>query len=262
MGMFNGLFKSRIEKLKAKRDVDGLIKALSHKEWKIRVKAAVAIATLGDTRGLEFLIAALKDNEADVPQAAAKALGQVGDARAVEPLLATLNDKDCHMREAAARALDALEWQPVDDTQRASRAIALNQYEEAASLGAAAVGPLVAVLESDNLSLQVEAAKALGKIRDVPAVKAMLAVLESDLSLRIEAIKALGKIRDVRAVKPLLETLKKGAWHWVLLPEMDIKGGEKLELVFRVLISAGVGALAQLGSRRVERLISPFMDIK
>ena len=251
MGIFEKLFDlvvapyleggwPSIEKLKAKRDVDGLIKALNHKEWKIRVEAAVAIAKLGDTRGVEFLIAALKDKEADVRQAVARPLGQVGDARAVEPVLAALNDEDWHMREAAARALDALDWKPVNDIQRALRAIALKQWEEAASLRAAAVGPLVAVLgrsleqlttieaavkalvqiggeavgplivtlKNEDWRVRQATAKALGKLGDARAVEPLIAALrDNDHNVRAKAAEALGDIGDPRAVKPLIAAL-------------------------------------------------------
>ncbi|MGB9872500.1 MAG: HEAT repeat domain-containing protein, partial [Anaerolineae bacterium] len=74
-----------IEKMKARGDVKGLIKALGYeKDWEIRRDAA-------------------------------RALGELKDARAVEPLIAALKDKDSDVREAAAEALDRLGWKPEQD---------------------------------------------------------------------------------------------------------------------------------------------------
>jgi HEAT repeat protein len=73
-----------IDKLKAKRDVKGLIKALGYER------------------------AAVKDKAEGVRYYAARALGQIGDARAVEPLIAMLKDNWRTVREAAAEALDNL----------------------------------------------------------------------------------------------------------------------------------------------------------
>ena len=49
MGILENFFgPPNIEKLKEKRDVKGLIKALSHKEWNIRRDAAKALGELND----------------------------------------------------------------------------------------------------------------------------------------------------------------------------------------------------------------------
>ena len=102
-----------VEKLKAKRDVKGLIKALGYqKDGHVRNAAAGVLGQIGDTRAVEPLIAALKDESWGVRHYAAEALGQIGDTRAVELLIAALKDRDSNVREAAAGALEALGWQP------------------------------------------------------------------------------------------------------------------------------------------------------
>lgn len=64
-----------LTKLTARRDVEGLVKALGNPS---------------------------------VCEGAASALGQLGDARAVEPLTAALGDESWSMRRAAAEALGRL----------------------------------------------------------------------------------------------------------------------------------------------------------
>ena len=92
-----------VEKLKAKRDVKGLIKALGYQEDdEIRSRAAAALGEIGDTRAVEPLIAALKDSRYSVGQQAALALGSMRDARAVMALIGTLHNKPsrCHDQSA------------------------------------------------------------------------------------------------------------------------------------------------------------------
>jgi len=103
-----------IEKMKTRRDVNGLIKALGYQKGdsfdarSIRRDAARALGELEDPRAVEPLIAALKDESFSVRKAAAEALGKIGDTRAVEPLSAALKDKDSDVRKAAAEALVSL----------------------------------------------------------------------------------------------------------------------------------------------------------
>ena len=103
-----------VEKMKARRDVNGLIKALGYQKGdsfdarSIRRDAARALGELEDPRAVEPLIAALGDERSDVRQAAAEALGKIKDPRAVEPLIAALGDERSDMRQAAAKALGAI----------------------------------------------------------------------------------------------------------------------------------------------------------
>ena len=98
-----------VEKMKARRDVNGLIKALGYKKDEyVRWYTARALGEIKDPRAVEPLIAALKDTDKDVRQAAAEALGKIGDPRAVEPLIAALKDAEWHVRKAAAKALVSL----------------------------------------------------------------------------------------------------------------------------------------------------------
>lgn len=76
-----GFFKPNVEKMEAKRDVKGLIKALWNKDYK----------------------------DYYLKMRAAEALGNIGDARAVEPLTKSLNDKNKDVRKAAKEALKRIE---------------------------------------------------------------------------------------------------------------------------------------------------------
>jgi HEAT repeat protein len=209
-----------VEKLKARKDIKGLIKALSYeKDPGVRRAAAEALADLKDDQAIEPLSALLEDENDDVRQAAISALVEIGDARAVEPLSARLKDKNDDLQQAAISAL--------------------------VEIGdARAVEPLIATLKDTNGEVRRAAAWALGEIGDARAVDSLITVLDDEhqalrqarenverlknqdpngspngFSSDIEfdamfpathqtvceaAIQALGKIGDVRAVEALL----------------------------------------------------------
>ncbi len=98
-----------VEKLKARKNVKGLIKALRYEDDSdMRESAAVALGEIGDARAVEPLVKSLAD-EFIVPVRAtfAAALGEVGGVRAIEVLTSILmdDDDDDQVRKAAARAL-------------------------------------------------------------------------------------------------------------------------------------------------------------
>jgi HEAT repeat protein len=105
MPLFSFSSRPNVQELKSQGDVDGLIDALGYQEdHNIRLTAASALGTIGDTRAVEPLIAAL-DDEQGVSEVAALALGEIGDPRAVEPLTNSLGDDNWEVRSSAAKAL-------------------------------------------------------------------------------------------------------------------------------------------------------------
>ncbi|MBA7597586.1 hypothetical protein ES703_04590 [subsurface metagenome] len=97
--------KPDIVKMKAKGNVKGLIKALEHEAYDIRVEAAMALGEIGDARAVEPLIQALKDKDRDVRASAAVTLWEIGDERAVAPLTKALKDEYELVRKIAKDAL-------------------------------------------------------------------------------------------------------------------------------------------------------------
>lgn len=108
MGLFG---PPNIEKMKAKKDVEGLIKALGFQHtFETRKSAAIALGEIGDVRAVEPLCTTLtmdtEGNEQDiVRRAAITALGKLRDNRAVEPLISTLENRIDENRKFAAEAL-------------------------------------------------------------------------------------------------------------------------------------------------------------
>jgi HEAT repeat protein len=158
-----------IAALEAKRDTQGLIKALSYKDAVIRIAAADALAPIRDPLAVEPLVALLKDDNAGVRRAAVGALSARGGFRVVEPLVAALADKDPDVRVTASTAVyRRLMTDPDQDARRAT-------------------------------------AVALGKIRDPNAVEPLVkSIMDADEGVRLAAIRALQSIGDVKAVMPLV----------------------------------------------------------
>ena len=244
LGLLLSIFKKmttpKVETLKARKDIKGLIKALRYRkdegvrqaaaevlgkigdpravepliaalkdaEWIVREAAAKALGKIGDTRAVEPLIAALKDQNSWARAAAAESLGKIGDPRAVELLIATLKDKDSGVRKAAAKALDHLGWEPAQDEIAGWYWIAKRDWDKCVALGALTVEPLIAALKDAGWSVRADAAKALGKIGDPRVVEPLIAALkDKDEYVRKAADEALVKI-GAPAVEPLIAALK------------------------------------------------------
>ncbi|WP_456329538.1 HEAT repeat domain-containing protein [Archaeoglobus sp.] len=99
------LFKPNIEKLVAMWDVDGLINALNHRDYKTRKRAAEALGEMKAREAVDALIKTLKDENSEVRKAAAYALGRIGDEKAIKPLVEALKDESFDVRIEAAKAL-------------------------------------------------------------------------------------------------------------------------------------------------------------
>ena len=95
-----------IEKMKAKGDINGLLKALSDQQGAVRCQAAEALGQLGDLRALEPLLDALKARDDQMRDAAVRGLGELHNAKAVKPLIAKLlYDSNYNVQISAAFAL-------------------------------------------------------------------------------------------------------------------------------------------------------------
>jgi HEAT repeat protein len=175
-----------IEKMKARRDVEGLIKALTYNHSRIKVvkdqKPATGIgmtldATMNEHRKRRAVLAEL----AEISEEAAEALGEIGDARAVQPLIAVLPV----IPEEAAEALGK-----IGDSR--------------------AVDPLIAMLRNKEADERFAAAKALGNLGDARALEPLLDSLDRnyDSKVRKAIVESLGRMKAARAIDRLIPLLK------------------------------------------------------
>ena len=142
-----------VKKLEAKRDVEGLTRALHYeKDSLVRAAAAKALGAVGDRRALEPLLGAFRDAPF-VDAAAAAALGRLGDPRVVEPLISVLQSgQHGAFRAGAAEALGRL-----GDPR--------------------ALEPLIAGVNDQDALVAQGSVEALGAFRDPRAVDSLVQAL-------------------------------------------------------------------------------------
>ena len=236
-----------VEKMKARRDVNGLIKALRYRKDKgvrasaaealvkigapavepliaalkdkdsdVRYAAAKALGEIKDPRAVEPLIAALGDESSGVRLAAAKSLGEIKDPRAVEPLSAALKDENKYVRRAAAHALDRLGWKPEQDEIAGWYWMAKCDWDKCVALGALTVEPLIAALKDTDEEVRRAAAEALGKIKDRRAVEPLSAAFkDTDKDVRQAAAVSLDRL----GWKPEQDEI--AGWYWMAKRDWD-----------------------------------------
>lgn len=194
MGIFDR--KPNIGKMKAKGDVEGLIKALRYKkDWVVGAEATDALIEIVDDRtvgAIEPLIQTLKDECESVREHAVMVLEEIAQA-AVEPLIQAMKDKNMYVRDGAARALG-----DVGDER--------------------AVAPLIQALRDENKDVHCSASVALEKIGDKGAVEPLILINEllrnKDKYTRMETARALPGIKDKRVAKALIEVIEKEPGEW------------------------------------------------
>jgi len=229
-----------VEKLKTKKNVKGLIKALNFYEDKeIRKKAACALGSIKDRRAIDPLISsALYDKEKIVRKNDVDALWAIGREKTIALLIKKLQNTTDSIYEIAStlsetgskhvakslakmipetsslinrsgiiKALDKLNWQPKKDELGAYYWIEKGEWHKCIEIGTSAIKPLISKSMS-GLSCP-EAVKALGVIGDSQAVDGLITLLDHDKSdMTNYAAEALGKTGDKRAIKPLLKILQ------------------------------------------------------
>jgi len=156
------LFRPRVEKLKARRDIPRLARALlyrresaSWRAWAVRREAAQALGELADPGAVPALLDALKDPNWMVQRNAARALGDIGDSRALEPLRSLMWNSDPYVQVEVGRSLVKIGDADGFDV-------------------------LFTILRRQGQYGRTSAAAALGELGDPIAARALLAVLSED----------------------------------------------------------------------------------
>lgn len=203
-----------IPQMEAKRDAQGLIKALAFKDAAIRMAAAQALAPLKDPLAVEPLAGLLRDDHPGVRRAAVAALAARGGFRVVEPLVSALEDRDADVRATAATAVYRRLMTDADTETRRATAAALGRIR-----AVEAVEPLVKAIMDPDETVRVASIKALQAIGDVSAVMPLIIVLaheqvrqkstgRSSLAVERATSQALDGLCTEAAIEPLQSALK------------------------------------------------------
>jgi len=223
----------RIDELKEKRDVDGLIKVL--REEPNSEAATSALGEIGDERAVDSLIHVLGwknmvektfhstegprsaydekigffvskklvDEYTFTRIAAAETLAKIGRERGTEYLLQALKNDDFYVRMAAAISLANLGDRRAVKTLIECLDFPHRFTDIMAALGKLkppeAVNPLIRILERGSASLRRAAAEALRKIGDKKAVEPLImALMETPISEKAaKALRDLGVAEDI-----------------------------------------------------------------
>jgi HEAT repeat protein len=268
-----------IAQLTAKRDVQGLVKALGYNaDPGVRRAAATALGTLGDPRAVEPLILALKnpDWERDWQDTSAlvDALVRLG-APSIGPLIAALDWHSQVVRVSAAEALAAIGRPAVPPLVVLLGDADLETRETAgeilADIGAESVDQLVYALRDEQTGRRQRAARVLGQIGDPRAVGPLTRALADDplAGVRQTAAKSLGEIRDLHAADSLAAalrdpdlTVRKAA----ALALAEMKDPRAIEALLPELRGAkpqpAVDALSKVGVPAAEPMLAMLTEAK
>jgi len=202
-----------IRQMEAKRDAQGLIKALTFKDAAIRIAAAEALAPMKDPQAVEPLVGLLKDDHPGVRLAAVAALSARGGFRVVEPLVSALDDSNADVRATAETAVYRRLMTEPDNETRLATATALGRIRAASSVQAL----IKAVMDADE-GVRVASIKSLQAIGDVAAILPLTIVLaheqirqkstgRSSPAVERAAMKALDALCDEKAIESLTAAL-------------------------------------------------------
>ena len=108
MTLFDLLLKPNIGKFEKKRDVAGLVKALSHKDAAIRKTAAVALGKMKAKESIDALAGLLGDGDIPVRLAAVDSLGKLKDLRATAHLMQALKTSDNQIKRGVINAISRI----------------------------------------------------------------------------------------------------------------------------------------------------------
>jgi len=104
-------FKPNIGKLKKKRDIWGLIKALQHSDHNIRRQAVIALKDFDNSVIIEPLCERLNDNYVSVRREVVDILRSMRTSQALTALYSALHDEDKIIRNSVIRTFNDIGWQ-------------------------------------------------------------------------------------------------------------------------------------------------------
>jgi len=221
--LFGGCATTRedVWKYRDRGDVQRLADAFGDPSPAVRSAAAAALGELQNPAGVLPLIARLQDESSSVRREAARALGRIKDPRGVAPLVTALKDRDLHVREEAMASLmgmDARAVEPLIEALkdehpgvRSGAARALDRIRWVPANPADAISLWSALLEDQGLPAERRrrAAQGLGNKKNPGTLAPLLAALkDKESSIRGEAAKALGAMPDSASVEPLITALQ------------------------------------------------------
>lgn len=183
-----------VSKMKSRRDVKGLIKALGYnKDLRVCQEAARALGELGDSQAVRPLITALDTRNADLRLEIVRALGRLGDPQAVGPIINAF--------KASLQTANKLTW-------RETYTIESTMIDSLAEIGPQALQPLTSILGDENSLVREVIVEVLGRIGDPSAVERLAVTLRDGAKwVRNRTVEALAKLNTPRAIELITTAL-------------------------------------------------------
>jgi HEAT repeat protein len=175
----------------------------------VRRNAAQALGALRDPRAVEPLLQTLKDRTLTVRQRAIVALGRIKDPLALTALLEVLlaNKRESYEASKAIKKFGKKALPEVakaferTNNQELMMLLIEMKYQGALDL-------ILKLLESHELSQRLTAISELGKLGDKRAIHPLIGQLENnDPLIQAETVQALGKLRAIESIPALLNLL-------------------------------------------------------
>lgn len=215
--------------------------ALRSRRWWQRLEAAINLGIIQSQISVAALIHAVKDPVEDVRLAAVRALGQLNEPGGLQLLLDTMEERNHWTGSSIIETLIGMgpEINPeiVPRLQATTNNInARLLYVQLCGLRkiAEALEPLLWLLRDPDQETRISAARALGQLGDVSAVKSLIDSLDDKTwEVRAQAAKALGALGDKQAVAKLKGSLSDDNW-WVRHNAAEALyrlGGEGIEVL-------------------------------
>jgi len=168
--------------------VGPLVLALKKRNRNLRLGAIGALAEIRDPGAVSALASMMNDPGSEVRWQAAIALGEMGSQDAVAPLLRGLEDQDKYVRYGSAISLIKNGYQPYDDTEWAWYYAAMQDWNKVRTLKSSALPSLYNLLRDTDSAVRVEAVRLLGDTGDRDAGTALVRMLgDVDRQVRWEA---------------------------------------------------------------------------
>lgn len=190
--------------------VGTLTDVLNRGSARARERAAQTLGKIRTAEALDVLLRALSDTgqEVAVRAIAVKTLAEQATPATTEAIARALDDEAWEVRTSAAGALEQIGWKPADATESVLFAIAKRDWAGVESAGAAAVEPLVKILQYSSVG--ADAGRMLIALGS-PGVEALVAVVKDTNqppAAREVAATTLSSANDARAIEPLITMLE------------------------------------------------------
>jgi HEAT repeat protein len=183
---------SSLERLRGEVTTRKLIDALGHSDRKIRIGVVEVLSDIRDSQAVPGLLLLLSREESnEVRWAAAIALGEIGDETTRAGLIKALRDPDKYVRYGVALALEKNGWIPFDPEGKVYFLAAAQRWDDITGIEKAPVAPLIHHLRDIDPAVRAHAVHILGELHD-PEGRAACDLALKDISgaVRREALMA------------------------------------------------------------------------